>query len=88
MIRDSDRVNIFAYQWFYPVGWRSWKSLIEKTPHSEADYNRIINNAVTLHMWSFMANSTSGTTMTEEGSVLDSLLKKFRNVGSGYQVVV
>eukprot|EP01036_Dinobryon_divergens_P031403 gene31403-40792_t len=68
-------IHVFSHVWFYPFYWKRGGNLVSRKPSSVHDYHRLINTAVTLHIWSHASNfSTIG-----KGSVLDLLLAHLRD---------
>lgn len=78
MNRDQKLIHIFPHPFFYPLYWKFGSSLVQKTPTSRQDFNRLIYHAVTLHIWS---RSTNISTI-EKGSVLYILMNHLKDTNA------
>ena len=75
MPSDSSSIHVFPHVWFYPFYWKRGGNIVIKKPSSMHDYRRLINTAVTLHIWSHASNFSA----VGKGSVLDLLLAHLRD---------
>ena len=75
MPSDSSSIHVFPYTWFYPFYWKRGVNIVNRKASSLYDYRRLINTAVTLHIWSHATNFSS----VGKGSVLDLLIAHFRD---------